>query len=135
MRPGSSPNHAAASAAPRGRLAGVVTERIPLLDVLRGVAIFGTLGTNVWLFATVGGGEDAVFGGISWWTSAGGFLTALTLFLTNGKFLGLLTILFGVGLELQYRSAKRRGLSWPARYLWRSALLLVEGFLHYLLFF
>ena len=110
--------------------------RIRLLDVLRGVAIFGTLGTNIWLFSTVGGEGPGVFGaGIPWWSSANGFLAALTLFFTNGKFLGLLTILFGVGLEIQYRSARRRGLAWPARYVWRSVLLLVEGFLHYLLVF
>ena len=112
-------------------------ERIGLLDVLRGVAIFGTLGTNIWLFATVGTSGSPTFfgGGLPWWGSWDGFLTTLTLFFTNGKFLGLLTILFGVGLEIQYRSAKRRGLSWPARYLWRSVLLLWEGFLHYLLVF
>lgn len=111
--------------------------RIALLDVLRGVAIFGTLGTNVWLFATVGTPGSSVFfgGGLPWWGSVDGFLTTLTLLFTNGKFLGLLTILFGVGLELQYRSAKRRGLPWPVRYLWRSVLLFVEGFLHYLLVF
>jgi uncharacterized protein len=111
-------------------------ERIQLLDVLRGVAIFGTLGTNIWLFASVGDGGSAFFGGgLPWWSSLDGFLTTFTLFLTNGKFLGLLTILFGVGMEIQYQSARRRGLPWPVRYLWRSVLLLFEGFLHYLLVF
>ena len=56
-------------------------------------------------------------------------------FLANGKFLALLTLLFGVGLELQYRSARRRGARWPGWYLWRAALLLVEGLLHYVLVF
>ena len=108
--------------------------RIQLLDVLRGVAIFGTLGTNIWLFSMVGAGEEVVFGG-SWWASWNELLVALTTFFTNGKFLGLLTILFGVGLEIQYQSARRRGLRWPVRYVWRSVLLLFEGFLHYLLVF
>ena len=71
---------------------------------------------------------SAFGGGILWWASVNDFLAALTLFFTNGKFLGLLTILFGVGLEIQYRSARRRGVGWPARYLWRSVLLLAEGF-------
>lgn len=120
----------------REQVTSSATKRIPLLDVLRGVAIFGTLGTNVWIFAAVGGGDSGIFGaGIPWWSSVNDFLTALTLFFTNGKFLGLLTILFGVGLEIQYQSARRRGLRWPVRYLWRSALLLAEGFLHYLLVF
>ncbi len=56
-------------------------------------------------------------------------------FLSNGKFLALLTVLFGIGLELQYQSARRRGTRWPGWYLWRAALLFVEGLLHYLLVF
>lgn len=110
--------------------------RIALLDVLRGVAIFGTLGTNVWIFSEVGSNDSLLFaGGLPWWSSIDAFLTTLTLFFTNGKFLGLLTILFGVGLEIQYQSARRRGLPWLTRYLWRSALLLFEGLLHYVLVF
>ena len=112
-------------------------KRIALLDVLRGAAIFGTLGTNIWLLSAVGSPGSSTFfgGGLPWWASPDGFLTTLTLFFTNGKFLGLLTILFGVGAEIQYQSARRRGLPWTVRYLWRSALLLVEGLLHYLLVF
>lgn len=87
------------------------------------------------MFSMVGAGEGAIFGGGSWWLSWEDFLVTLTTFFTNGKFLGLLTILFGVGLEIQYQSAQRRGLRWPVRYVWRSVLLLFEGFLHYLLVF
>jgi len=116
--------------------AGAGTRRIQLLDTLRGVAIFGTLGTNIWLFSTVGSGESVVFGGgLPWWVSFDGFFTTLALFFTNGKFLGMLTILFGVGVEIQYQSARRRGRAWPVCYLWRSVLLLFEGFLHYVLVF
>ncbi|GAA1651500.1 DUF418 domain-containing protein [Nonomuraea maheshkhaliensis] len=104
--------------------------RIGALDVLRGVAIMGTLGTNIWIFTDPGG--PGAF--LSLGADAGGAETFLR-FLSNGKFLGLLTLLFGVGLELQYRSAVRRGLTWPGRYLWRAALLLAEGILHYVLIF
>ncbi|MET7327536.1 DUF418 domain-containing protein [Nonomuraea sp. NPDC005650] len=107
-----------------------MTRRIDALDVLRGVAIMGTLGTNIWIFTAPGGpAEFLQFGG-----SAGVVETFLR-FLSNGKFLGLLTLLFGVGLELQYRSAVRRGLRWPGRYLWRATLLFAEGALHYVLVF
>ncbi|MEV5890638.1 DUF418 domain-containing protein [Nonomuraea fuscirosea] len=104
--------------------------RIGALDLLRGVAIAGTLGTNIWIF-TDPGGPGALLG---FGADAGGVETFLR-FLSNGKFLGLLTLLFGVGLELQYRSAVRRGLTWPGRYLWRATLLLAEGILHYVLIF
>ncbi len=104
--------------------------RIGALDVLRGVAIVGTLGTNIWIFTDPGG--PGAF--LSLGADAGGAETFLR-FLSNGKFLGLLTLLFGVGLELQYRSAVRRRLTWPGRYLWRATLLLAEGILHYVLIF
>lgn len=116
--------------------AGYGPKRIPLLDILRGVAILGTLGSNIWLFSYVGSPENPLFNTeVRWWESLEEFLPTVTLFLTNGKFLGMLTILFGVGLEIQYQSARRRGISWPVRYVWRSALLFVEGFLHYTLVF
>jgi uncharacterized protein len=46
--------------------------------------------------------------------------------LANGKFLG-------IGLELQRRSARRRGQQWRGRYPWRATLLLLDGLLHYVL--
>jgi uncharacterized protein len=107
--------------------------RIRLLDILRGFAIFGTLGTNIWIFAHLGD-LNRLFGhGTPWWTSVDAFLQLLVLFLVNGKFLGMLTILFGVGLELKYRQALRRGDPWPGAYLWICLFLILEGFLHFAL--
>lgn len=107
-----------------------MTVRIPTLDVLRGVAILGTLGTNIWIFTDPRGPAGALLP-----AEAPGVLETLLRTLSNGKFLALLTLLFGVGLELQYRSARRRGRRWPGWYLWRAVLLLAEGALHYLLIF
>ncbi len=109
---------------------GVTTRRIDVLDVLRGVAILGTLGTNIWIFTSPAGPEgllDAL--------GQAGTVETLLRFLANGKFLALLTLLFGVGLELQYRSAARRGTPWPGWYLWRAGLLFLEGLIHYVLIF
>ncbi|MFD1148524.1 DUF418 domain-containing protein [Saccharothrix hoggarensis] len=102
--------------------------RIAALDVLRGVAILGTFGTNVWAFTHPGGpaGFLADFGDSG---------DALLRMISNGKFLGLLSILFGIGLAIQHDSAVRRGRKWPGWYLWRSALLMVEGLVHYVLIF
>lgn len=104
--------------------------RIEALDVLRGAAIAGTLGTNIWIFTSPGGPAD-----LAGALGQAGAVESFLRFLANGKFLALLTLLFGVGLELQYRSARRRGLRWPGRYLWRAALLFAEGLLHYVLVF
>ncbi|MFI7611782.1 DUF418 domain-containing protein [Nonomuraea terrae] len=105
-----------------------MTKRIDALDVLRGVAILGTLASNIWIFTEPNGPAGFLALG-------GGVVERFLLFLSNGKFLGLLTLLFGIGLELQYRSAVRKGLRWPGRYLWRATLLFVEGALHYVLIF
>jgi uncharacterized protein len=105
--------------------------RIASLDVLRGVAILGTFASNAWLFAVPGGVLVWFAGGLS----PHGPVEAGLKMLSNGKFLALLTLLFGVGIELQYRSAVRRGFPWPGRYPLRALILFVEGLLHYLLVF
>ncbi|WP_433271749.1 DUF418 domain-containing protein [Actinosynnema sp. CS-041913] len=102
--------------------------RITALDVLRGVAILGTLGTNIWIFTDPAGPSGFLAG-------ASGAGEALLRMASNGKFLALLSIMFGIGLALQHDSAVRRGLRWPGWYLWRSALLLFEGLLHFVLIF
>lgn len=109
----------------------VARTRIPALDVLRGVAILGTFASNVWLFAYPGGPAAWLLDGPG---AAGVVETALRT-LANGKFLALLTLLFGIGLELQYRSAVRRWSPWPGRYPVRAAILFAEGLLHYVLVF
>jgi len=106
-----------------------------LLDVLRGVAILGTLATNVWIFTNpqgiIGLFSDPVTDPT---TGAGAAVEWLARTLANGKFLGLLTLMFGVGLEIQRRSAVRRGRTpWPGWYPWRATLLLFDGVLHYIL--
>ncbi|WP_150249101.1 DUF418 domain-containing protein [Nocardiopsis deserti] len=117
--------------------------RLPLLDVLRGVAIMGTLGTNVWLFAAPGAEAGIIFvpdalGPMTAFRedpSASTLAQGLFAFAANGKFLALLTLLFGVGLAIQFRSAARRGGRWPGPYKWRALFLFAEGLVHFTLVF
>jgi uncharacterized protein len=95
--------------------------RIAALDVLRGLAIIGTLASNIWIFTAPGGPAEWISGGFNSAEPVQRVLQALS----NGKFLGLLTLLFGVGLELQYRSMVRRGMPWPGRYALRAGILFV----------
>ena len=123
------------------------TRRLPALDVLRGIAILGTLLTNIWIFSgssleadiTAQGGDiPAPQGGAAdgnWVTASSTAIhTALDL-VTDGKFIGLLTIMFGIGLEIQRQSAIRRGEKWPGRYPWRAGLLILDGLLNYIFIF
>ncbi|WP_339268959.1 DUF418 domain-containing protein [Paenibacillus sp. FSL W8-0187] len=108
-------------------------DRIRLLDILRGFAILGTLGTNIWIFAHAGDlNYITTFDHSGWW-GANDLLRMIVLFLVNGKLLGLLTIMFGVGLEMKYRQAKRKGKPWPGVYLWAVLFLVLEGLLHFIL--
>ncbi|GAA5027507.1 DUF418 domain-containing protein [Actinopolymorpha pittospori] len=107
--------------------------RILALDVLRGLAILGTLGTNVWIFTNPEGPPSALEAPTT--DTLAGAVEMVLRFFANGKALALLTLLFGIGLELQYRSARKRGRRWPGWYLWRAGLLFVEGLLHYVLVF
>ncbi|UUU41129.1 DUF418 domain-containing protein [Streptomyces sp. NBC_00162] len=116
------------------------TARLPLLDVLRGAAILGTLMTNVWIFASPGSEWSVLQGGFSSSDpladpSAATIAESVFRFLADGKFLALLTVLFGVGLAIQYDSAARRGEPWPGRYPRRAAFLFAEGTVHFVLVF
>lgn len=111
---------------------GTSTTRILSLDVLRGIAILGTLATNIWIFTHpegLIGYIDSSFGA----DGATGVAEKLLQQVSQGKFLGLLTIMFGIGLAIQRAAALRAGRPWPGPYLWRALLLFVDGVLHYLL--
>ncbi|WP_369696705.1 DUF418 domain-containing protein [Streptomyces sp. XD-27] len=96
--------------------------------------------SNVWIFAGPGGewgllsGDAGASSGADASSPAG---IAETVFrsLANGKFLSMLTILFGVGLAIQFRSAAKRGQPWPGRYTWRALFLFAEGTVHFVLVF
>ena len=112
----------------------MTTTRYRALDVLRGLAIIGTLGTNIWIFTNPEGFPGYLNAPVvpdvpAVWAAIATVLQTLA----QGKFLGLLTLMFGIGLALQRRSTLRRGLPWPGRYPWRAGLLLLDGVLHYLL--
>lgn len=108
-------------------------ERFVALDVMRGVAILGTLGTNIWIF-THPSGFAGTLAGISAASSAWEPVQAVLQQLTQGKFLGLLTIMFGVGLAIQQHSAMRHERPWPGSYPLRAGILLIDGILHYTFF-
>ena len=106
-------------------------DRLTVLDVLRGIAILGTLGTNIWIFMYPGGLLGYLETGWGQPDDMHWGVLALQQ-LTQGKFLGLLALMFGMGIALQHRSAIATGLRWPGPYLVRAALLFVDGVLNYL---
>ncbi|GAB2532998.1 DUF418 domain-containing protein [Gracilibacillus alcaliphilus] len=111
-------------------------ERIRLLDVLRGLAIIGTLGINIWIFSLMdsqGGFSDNE--GLAYLESLDAFIYTLFIFLFNGKFLGLLTIMFGAGLELKRQKNLSANRKFLGVYVWSCVLLFIDGLLHFLFVF
>lgn len=105
--------------------------RVVALDVLRGIAILGTLGTNIWILTDV---EGLVGYLDELHTDATGWMWVERVMqqVAQGKFLGLLTIMFGIGLAIQQGSAARAGRRWPGSYPWRAGLLFLDGLLNFL---
>ena len=106
------------------------SERITSLDLLRGVAVLGILLMNA---------VDFRFGDAPYFNlSAGGSETwldwAVGVFgevFVDQKFMGLFSLLFGAGMILFIDRASGRGRRAVALNLWRNALLLLIGILHF----
>ena len=114
--------------------AGPVREsaRITSLDLIRGVAVLGILlmnavsfkfGTSPYFNLNAGGSETA----LDWTVGIFGEI------FVDQKFMGLFSLLFGAGMILFIDRAAQRGRRAVMLNLWRNALLLLIGILHYTL--
>ena len=102
-----------------------LAERVQVLDVLRGLALFGVLTVNVENAFSSGwfrpvAGTNAADAAVNWFVK---------LFL-HGKAMSLLTFLFGMGFALQLARAEERGQNIAATYARRLFFLLVIGLCH-----
>ena len=82
-------------------------ERVEILDILRGFAIFGILLVNVaFFFAPI----YLQPSGVEWWPALHDRIAeGLIVFFAQGKFYALFSFLFGMGLAIQLeRAAARR---------------------------
>src|SRR5215470_19387264 len=96
-----------------------VSARLPAIDTLRGIALFGILVVNLAAFHS---GLGVGFGGLGKVDSA---TDAMILWLFTGKFILIFSFLFGWGVHTQ---AARE--AFRARYLRRLLGLLVIGVVH-----
>jgi uncharacterized protein len=96
-----------------------VSERIDVLDVLRGIALFGMYVVHFGNYAAEAAGDSPT-------TFMRGLEHVVGLFF-DGRFYTMFGILFGVGFALQLRRADARGDRFVARFLRRLAALAVFG--------
>ena len=106
--------------------------RITSLDLIRGVAVLGILLMNAVYF---GLGSAPYFnlsagGSETWLDWAVGILGEVFI---DQKFMGLFSLLFGAGMILFIDRANERGRRAVVLNLWRNALLLIIGILHFTL--
>ena len=104
--------------------------RITSLDLIRGVAVLGILLMNAVYF---GLGSAPYFnlsagGSETWLDWAVGILGEVFI---DQKFMGLFSLLFGAGMILFIDRANERGRRAVVLNLWRNALLLIIGVLHF----
>ncbi|KLD70961.1 DUF418 domain-containing protein [Xanthomonas pisi] len=104
------------------------TERIVVLDVLRGFALLGILLMNIEAF--VGPLDLALSGVEPHWHGADRVADALVYIFVQGKFYPLFSMLFGMGFAVMAQRAERAGRGFFGMYLRRTAGLLVIGLAH-----
>ncbi|MFA0922220.1 DUF418 domain-containing protein [Xanthomonas fragariae] len=107
------------------------TERIFVLDVLRGFALLGILLMNIEAF--VGPLDLASTGVEPHWHGADRIADALVYVLVQGKFHTLFSLLFGMGFAVMAQRAEQAGCAFLGMYLRRTVGLLVIGLAHALL--
>lgn len=103
--------------------------RLGNLDVLRGFAILGILLANIMAFSEV----NIVYmitSGTPFVNDLEFTIEAWRNFLVSGKFRGMLGILFGIGMYIQYSSSVSNDRPWPGIYIRRTLFLGLIGFIH-----
>ena len=107
------------------------SERIHILDILRGFAIFGILAVNIGGFASLSFYPGYVAAAAPWYDE---LAHSVMLFLAEGKFYTIFSFLFGLGFSVQLARAQARGRDVRSFYPRRLWVLLGLGLLHSLLF-
>ncbi|MES2559476.1 MAG: DUF418 domain-containing protein [Bacteroidota bacterium] len=107
--------------------------RLPVIDFLRGCALFGILVVNVWVFSTS-------FIGYATWTT---FFTSpfdelmmgLSALLFEQRFVGVFALVFGVSIAIQQERFAEQEHSFGKYFVKRSLVFMGLGVLNILLFF
>ncbi|MFA6955926.1 MAG: DUF418 domain-containing protein [Thermoanaerobaculia bacterium] len=105
-----------------------VAERVDLIDIVRGLALFGIIAANMRGFA---GPTPAYFEPSSFWPSMPDRIAqAIIDTFIQGKFVTIFSFLFGVGFAVQLDRGEARGVKIGGVYARRLAILVVFGLVH-----
>lgn len=109
------------------------SERISVLDIIRGFAIFGILLINVQFYSHPIRAIFDVKGGTLGPTDV--WVISATSFFVSEKFFSILALLFGIGMAITFERARKRKDPFVSLYLRRLAGLFLLGISHALLFY
>lgn len=102
-----------------------IQQRIGAIDWVRGLALFGILLINLQVFSTT------FFLFEQWFAThtgrSDGIIWRSTVLLVTQRFIGLFSLLFGLGVAIQQQNFQRRGSAFMPYYLRRTFLLSVFG--------
>jgi uncharacterized protein len=105
------------------------SERVDALDILRGIAMCGIIFANVHVFSGWYLTDPASAVALDrWGTDHVAHLVERTLL--EGKFYSIFSLLFGLGMGAQLRSASRRGTDFSALFVRRLWILAAIGVVH-----
>ncbi len=107
-------------------------QRIPVIDILRGFAIFGILLVNMEFF------NNSVFSYVIGLDKPNNVIDQLgrwfIAFFGEGKFYSIFAFLFGLGMAIQLHRAQEKGTRFAPFFLKRMLILLLIGLIHAYLF-
>lgn len=104
------------------------SSRLPVIDMLRGLALLGIVLVNMTLFKTAPSIEHLAATSIEGqWDRVAAIAVKV---LAEGKFIGLFSLLFGFGVATQVARLQRDHGRWRATYLRRLAALFLIGAIH-----
>jgi uncharacterized protein len=105
-------------------------ERILALDVLRGIALFGVLTANIWLWFSGVVFRFPDYNAEVWSLSPDSIAFLFIAFFISGKAITTFSFLFGLGFAVQMQRADARGRSIGRHHSRRLAILLLFGAIH-----
>lgn len=109
----------------------LASERLQILDILRGFAIFGILAVNITNFAIPNHDFGQMnFSSAEWYNQLALWINT---YLIEGKFYVIFSFLFGIGFSVQLNSIMKKGGNLWQYYPRRLAILFIIGLLHALL--
>jgi uncharacterized protein len=108
---------------------GNLSNRIEILDSLRGFALFGIMLSHMaCCFNSV---DYSAMGSNS---IANTIVSVFNWIFISGKFFAIFSFLFGLSFFIQMDRAAQKGINYQWRFLWRIMILLAVGYLHSLLY-